>query len=264
MADTVFDDRAAGYDAVAESALGTELRARVHAVLVELLGPETSVADLGCGSGIDAEWLAARVVSVAAFDSSAEMIRLARQRCAEHPNVTFTQADVAAIELGTPVDLVVANFGVVNCVGDLTRFGGRLHDMLTPGGSAVIVTMPRWCPMELAVGVSTLNKRLVQRRRAGAPNSPAYGGLDVRYASATRLAEAFSPTLTLTHAESLGLVLPPFEQRDLLQNRPRPLGLLADLDRRLGPLGARIGWGDHHLCVFERSLGAAPYPLRPL
>jgi len=253
MADTVFDEHAAGYDAVAESALGIELRARVHAVLDGLIGPDMLVADLGCGSGIDAEWLATRVASVAAFDSSADMIRIARQRCANQRNATFVQADVAALALDTPVDLVVANFGAVNCVGDLSSFGVRLHDMLKPGGRAVVVTMPRWCPMELAVGVSTLNKRLVQRRRAGAPNSPAYGGLDVRYASATRLAEAFSPTLILSHAESLGLVLPPFEQRGLLQNRPRPLGLLADLDRRLGPFGARIGWGDHHLCVFERS-----------
>lgn len=253
MADTVFDDRAAGYDAVAESALGAELRARVHAVIAELIGPQATVADLGCGSGIDAEWIAARVASVAAFDSSADMIRIARQRFANQRNTTFLQADVAALELDTPVDLVVANFGVVNCVGDLTTFGGRLHDMLVPGGSAVVVTMPRWCPTELAVALVTLNKALLQRRRAGTPNTAPYEGLDVRYASATRLTQAFSPKLVMTHAESLGLVLPPFEQRRLFEDRPRTLRLLAGLDRRLGPIGARLGWGDHHLCVFERS-----------
>ncbi len=251
MSETIFDDRAVGYDDIAQSALGTVLRQRVHDVVAPLVNPSSTVADLGCGTGIDAAWLATRVSAVAAFDASAEMARLTRRRCAQHANVSVSQADAATLELPDPVDLVLVNFGVVNCLGELEAFGARLRDMLKPGGVAVIVTMARWCPIELGIAVATANRELLRRRRDHSVTSGEYQGLMVRYASARDLAREFGSHFQLAHAESLGLALPPYEQRGWVQNRARLRRVLAGADRSLGALGARAGLGDHHLAVFR-------------
>lgn len=251
MSETIFDDRAVGYDDIAQSALGSELRQRVHSVVAPLVNFSSAVADLGCGTGIDAAWFATRVSSVAAYDASAEMTRLAEERCGDRANVNVIQADVATLELAEPVDLVLANFGVINCLGELGPFGARLRDMLKPGGVAVIVTMARWCPIELGVAVATANRQLFRRRRTGAIAGGEYEGLVVRYSSARDLAREFGSHFELVHAESLGLALPPYEQRHVVQDRTRLRSVLAGVDRRLGVLGARAGLGDHHLAVFR-------------
>ena len=129
--------------------------------------------------------------------------------------------------------------------------------MIKPGGEAVIVTMAKWCPLELAIGVATANKQLMTRRQrpgAAAPSGAEtdYSGLELRYASAQDLARAFGPRFELTHAESLGTALPPFEQLHWVENRPRLLASLAKLDRRLSSGAARIGVGDHHIAVLRR------------
>lgn len=257
MASTAFDAQADRYDQVAESALGRALRARVHELLAGHIAPGDTVVDLGCGSGIDAAWLAPQVGSVQAFDASAEMVALTRRRCASYANVTVEQRDVASVTLDEPVDFALANFGVVNCVGNLETFGTRLHGMIKPGGQAIIVTMAKWCPLELAIGVATANKQLATRRRQpGAAvlsgSETGYSGLEIRYASGRDLARAFGSRFELAHAESLGTALPPFEQRHWVENRPRLLASLVKLDRRFSSVAARIGVGDHHLAVLRR------------
>ena len=247
MRSTAFDADAAGYDTIAESALGSELRRRVRVVLDRVTAPGDHVADLGCGSGIDAEWLAPQVRRVSAFDVSAEMVALTKDRCRRFSNVATRRADVGTLALDEPVDLVLCNFGVVNCVGDLRAFGHRLQAMVRPGGYAVIVTMPRWCPLELVVGITTGNRELIGRRRGGH-----YRDIALRYASANRLHDALPRDFELVSAESLGLVLPPIEQRSLLQARPRLLSALAVVDERISRVGAKLGWGDHHITVFRQ------------
>lgn len=243
-----FDDQASGYNAVAESALGRELRARVHEVVSDHITPRDTVLDVGCGTGLDAAWLSPQVGSVVGFDASPEMVRLAADLCAQLENVTISQGHGASLAVDQPVDVALANFGVVNCVGDLASFGGRLHAALKPSGHAVLVTMPRWCPIELAVGAATVTKGLLTRRSASAT----YQGVELQYASGHALAKALGPRFDLVSAQALGLVLPPFEQRGLVENRPKALSRLAALDRRLATLGARFGIGDHHIVVVRR------------
>lgn len=249
MATPAFDAQASGYDDVATSALGVELRRRVRLALLEVITEADVVIDLGCGTGLDATWLAPQVASVIAVEPSAEMIALAGERCAGHSNVVLHQSAAEDFVPAEPADVVLANFGVVNCVGDLGEFGEHLATVLKPNGHAVLVTMPMTCPLELAAGAARFNKDLLMRRRRS--TSPDYPGVHLRYASATSLAASVGPGLQLVHAEALGLFLPPFEQRSWVEHRPRLLRSLANADQRLSSLGARLGMGDHHIAVFR-------------
>lgn len=247
-----FDRHAAGYDDVAESALGRELRGRVHRVVEPLIGAAATVIDLGCGTGLDAAWLSPRVRRVIAVDRSPVMVEQARRRCSGLANVVVQVVDphddhLAEACRSSQADLVLADFGVVNCVEDLDRLGSRLASLLAPSGHVVAVSMTRWCPIELVIGAATANRALLRRRFGRAD----YDGLPVRYESARSLASYFAPSLTMEHAEALGTFLPPFEQRQFVQQSPRLLQALAIADRAAGRFGARIGIGDHHIAVFR-------------
>ncbi|MGE0483341.1 MAG: methyltransferase domain-containing protein [Gammaproteobacteria bacterium] len=72
---------------------------------------ESRVYDLGCATGTLLAGLAARHADrrlrLIGLDQEADMVRLARQRCAEHNACTIEQVDIAAFDF-EPCDLVVA------------------------------------------------------------------------------------------------------------------------------------------------------------
>jgi SAM-dependent methyltransferase/DNA-binding transcriptional ArsR family regulator len=80
-----------------------ELRAKVYGrafgteALLALLPPSWTVADLGCGTGALAAELAPRVRKVIAVDLSAAMLRAARRRIGDLPNVELHEGDLAAL-----------------------------------------------------------------------------------------------------------------------------------------------------------------------
>lgn len=252
MSQYAFDQHAPSYDCVAESVLGRELRSRVHQVLRRFTAPGDAVVDLGCGSGIDATWLAPQVASVVGFDASAEMVMLARRRAAVFPNVTIDRVDAASVTLDEPADVLLANFGVINCLGDLRTVRTLLRELVTPHGYVIAVTMTKWCPIELGVGVLSRNRSLLRRRTSRATPDPAYPDLHIHYGSARDLGRALAPDFDIVHAESLGVALPPFEQRGWIERRPRLRGTLAIIDRRVASAGAKVGIGDHHIVVLQR------------
>lgn len=243
---STFDAYAATYDDVAESALGQTLRGRVHRVLADRVRPADRVLDIGCGTGIDAAWLAARGASVAGIDESSEMIDVARRRCRDLANVELRTANINDrgsldfIETGS-ANVVLANFGVVNCVPDLPGLARQLQRILVPAGIAVLVPMGRRCPIELLVAVAGGNRRLLQRRSKGS----------LQYPSVDDLSSQLSPHLVLDHAEALGSVLPPFEQRSWVEHRPRLLAALARCDASIGKTAAHFDLGDHVITVFR-------------
>ena len=96
-----------------------------------------SAADLGCGTGLFARYLArCWDVPVFAVDASPEMLTLARCRCSD-PRVRWLRQDIRNLCLPEPVDLITANFDTLNHLvgrGDLQQAFRRIHASLRPGG----------------------------------------------------------------------------------------------------------------------------------
>lgn len=250
MTTTTFDSHARNYDAVALSRLGREHRNRVHRVVEPLIDGRTQVLDLGCGTGLDSAWLAPRVESVHAVDPSTEMVAIATARLGD-ANVTLQVGTSGAVSGHERFDVVLANFGAVNCVESFEEFGADLVRLLQPEGHAVLVTMPAVSPVERLVALSRRNRSLWNRRTNGPATAAGYQGLELTYADGSQLAKSM-PQLELVHAEALGLVLPGFEYRHALEHRTRLTRVLAAIDRRVGRVGAWLGWGDHIITVFRK------------
>ena len=134
----------AEYDAIArEYRESKRLPFREHVeryTLFELLGDlrGKTVLDLACGDGFYTRLLRqGGALAVTGVDISESMIELAAERERRDPlGCRYVCADVAAFELGEPVDLVVAVYllNYARTPEQLLRFCRVCHEALRPGG----------------------------------------------------------------------------------------------------------------------------------
>jgi SAM-dependent methyltransferase len=111
--------------------------------LLALLPASWTVADLGCGTGGTAAALAPHVKQVIAVDQSAAMLKAARRRTAELPNVDLRQGSLEAL----PIDdrscdgalLVLA----LTYVADPAAAAREAARILRAGGRLVVVDLLR-------------------------------------------------------------------------------------------------------------------------
>lgn len=99
---------------------------------LELAGDE-HVMDAGCGSGRVTARLLERLPRgrVIAVDASESMIEKAREKLGDR--VDYLVADLAELELSSPVDVVFST-ATFHWISDHHRLFARLHDALLPGG----------------------------------------------------------------------------------------------------------------------------------
>ncbi len=132
--DAVAEQYAAGFrDELAHKPLDRALLAS----LIEQTEPGTPIADLGCGPGHVAAWLAARGVTSVGIDLSAAMVAAGRRDC---PEVEFREGDLLRLpaedgEFGA----VVALYSIIHLErGELPQAFAEMHRVLRPGGLAFV------------------------------------------------------------------------------------------------------------------------------
>jgi SAM-dependent methyltransferase len=133
------------YDALAErysEHLGEELAYKpldraLLALLVEGLAPDQAIADVGCGPGHVAAWLASKGVPTVGIDMSPGMVAVGRR---EHPEVEFRQGDLLSLpasdgEFGS----VVALYSIIHLTDqELLPACRELRRIITPGGRMLV------------------------------------------------------------------------------------------------------------------------------
>jgi SAM-dependent methyltransferase len=132
--DTVAEKYAAGFrDELTHKPLDRALLT----ALVEQTEPGTPIADLGCGPGHVAAWLASRGVSAVGVDLSAAMVALARE---EYPSVEFREGDLLRLPAADgEFGAVVALYSIIHLPpGELPLCFAEMHRVLRPGGLAFL------------------------------------------------------------------------------------------------------------------------------
>ncbi|WP_210518021.1 class I SAM-dependent methyltransferase [Hymenobacter terricola] len=128
---TAYNAWAETYDAVLNKTRDLEGTA-FRQMLAEM--PFAEVLEIGCGTGKNTEWLAARAAHVTAVDFSAEMLRKAQEKPGSG-NITFQQADITrewAFAAGA-ADLVTCSL-LLEHVQDLGFVFQQAGRGLKPGG----------------------------------------------------------------------------------------------------------------------------------
>ena len=233
----------APFDAVADrydetftsSRIGRAQRAAVWNELAKAFRPGDRVLEIGCGTGVDACFLAERGVRVTACDSSSQMIALATRRIQENGLQKLVQPlvlraeDIATLPTEELFDGAFSNFGALNCVEDLQQLARDLAKLLNPGATALLCWMGPYCLWEMIWYLASRKQDKAFRRlhRDGVTATIADGAfVRVHYPSVRLLARTFAPEFRLKSVKGIGVAVPPSYLEPWAQRHPRLLRTL--------------------------------------
>jgi len=139
-----------------------------EAPLLDRLPAGERALDLGCGTGAVARRLASKFAQVDAIDLSPEMIRIAREHSASHPNVAYHLADFTEWLPREPRYDCITSMAVMHHL-DLRTIVPRLVEALKPGGTLLIVDVtsrPGLLDLPLNAAAWLLQRRASSELRA--------------------------------------------------------------------------------------------------
>jgi len=260
----------APFDAVAErydesftsSRIGQAQRASVWKELEKTFRSGDRVLEIGCGTGVDACFLAERGVRVVACDSSSRMIAVTTRRILESGQQKLVQPlllraeDISTLPADESFDGAFSNFGALNCVQDLQSLVRDLAALLKPGATALLCWMGPCCAWEMIWYLAQGNRNKAFRRlnREGVTARIADGAfIHVHYPSVKLLAHTFAPEFRLQSFKGIGVSVPPSYLDHWAQRYPRLLQLCERAESGLGRTPGIRALADHVLLRFQRT-----------
>jgi SAM-dependent methyltransferase len=258
-----FDAVAIRYDETfTASKIGRAQRRAVWSELGKAFAPGDRILEIGCGTGVDACFLAERGIRVLACDSSSEMIAVAARRIQETGHQRLVQPlllraeDIATLPAGELFDGAFSNFGALNCVADLRRMACDLGRRLPPGRLALLCWMGSCCLWEMIWYLAQGNpeKAFRRRNRNGTTARIAEGVfVQVYYPAVRLLARTFAPEFRLTSFKGIGVAVPPSYLEPWARRHLRWLQLFERADSCIGRGPGIRALADHVLLRFERT-----------
>ena len=255
-----FDAIAATYDETfTSSSIGRAQRGAVWNELTKAFHAGDRVLEIGCGTGVDACYLAEHGVEVLASDPSPQMIDVASRRVRQGKLQSLVRTKILrADEISTlpaAFDGAFSNFGALNCVEDLRLVARDLARLLRPGASVLLCWMSPYCLWEMGRYLSQANAKKAFRRfdKDGIGIKIASGAfLRVHYPSVRFLALTFAPEFQVKLVRGIGVTVPPSYMEPWAQRHPRVLAFCDRLDSWFGRCpGIRL-LGDHVLVRLQR------------
>jgi len=259
----------APFDAIAEqydedftwSSIGQAQRRAVWKELARTFLGGERILEIGCGTGIDACFLAGRGVRVVACDSSSQMVAVAARRVQEggfqkfvHP-ILLRAERVSEVAANPLFDGAFSNFGALNCIENLREFAGRLARLLKPGATVVLCWMGPYCLWEMIwyFAEGKRNKAFRRLKRDGVIAKIADGAfIRVQYPSVHELSRAFTPDFRLQSVKGIGVAVPPSYVEPWARSHPHLLRLCERADTVLGRVPVVRTFADHVLACLQR------------
>ena len=139
-----FDNIAGIFDEEFENDITRRLRQQVYDTIESLIPPGSSILDINCGTGIDAIALARRGYKVSGIDLAPKMIeRAARKAIQQSLALTFRISSFENLETvrQSQFDLMLSNFGGLNCVESLARVAQQTASRIKPRKSRSASTL---------------------------------------------------------------------------------------------------------------------------
>lgn len=258
-----FDGIADVYDATfTYSSIGQAQRSLVWKSFRKAFRPGDRILDVGCGTGVDACFLAECGINALAVDCSSEMIEVSRRRVISCKKQNSVELEVLAIEQlkhlydRAPFDGLVSNFGALNCVEDLRSVASNMARLLRPGATALLCFLGPHCLWEIGWYMVHRNPRKAFRRwrKNGTIACLSDGStLQIQYPSVRSVAHAFAPEFRLKSWRGIGVTVPPSYVEPLAGRFPIAMRIAKQADLLFGRcLGIR-GLADHVLLEFVRD-----------
>lgn len=259
-----FDNIAEQYDATfTSSTIGRIQRDSVWRELKKSFRPGDRILDIGCGTGVDARFLAERGIDVVACDSSSRMLSVAQRRIADLPRLAgsvhlqlLPAEEISSLCDEIPFDGAFSNFGAVNCVADMAKLASDLTRILRPGANLLLCLMGPMCLWETAWYLlhGEFTKAFRRFHRSGVAARLGDGAsVQVRYPSVRSIRRMFAPEFSLKAIRGIGVAVPPSYLEPWANRLPGVVKLEANADLVLGHCPGLRMFADHLLLRFERK-----------
>jgi len=254
-----FDRLAPSYDQVTSGETFRLQRRQTHAALARWIRPGFRVLEIGCGTGVDTEFLARLGARVVACDPSDEMLSRTQRRL----NAAGVSDRVGILSCGLQelphfldaldhaegFDAVVSNFGALNCVPSLDALGVIGAHHLRAGGAMAIGLMGRACLWETVYFTARRERSQASRRRVAEAEVPVAGiNVPTFYHRTSDLAAALGDEFVRDGVIGVGVMVPPPYLEPRWQQLPQTLRrAAAGVDRIAGSWPLLNQLGDHTL-----------------
>jgi SAM-dependent methyltransferase len=216
-----------------------------------------TVLDLGCGTGIDAIFLAQRGVRVVGIDASPAMIAQSRTKLAAaalEDRVDLRVTDIARIgslpEAG--FDGIICAFAALSTTPELDEVAASVARLLVPRGMLVVHLLNRWSLWEWLGLVRSSHLRAALQLGRNPVRNFIIGGRTVPHYMHQRgsaYAHFFESRFALRRAYGIGVLRPPHT----VQRIPSVIvGGLDRLERPLRGLWPFRDWGRFFVLELER------------
>jgi SAM-dependent methyltransferase len=244
---------ARAYDAIAEDydrqIRGDEwMRRRLWDHYMRAFQPGQHVLDVGCGTGIDAVFLARQGVHVTGIDLSPEMIVQSRARVARQGLTASVDAfvmDIAHLSAlpRSAFDGIISAFAGLNTLPDLAPFAADAARVLRPGGRLILHLLNRFSLWEWLGLLARRQWGAARRLSQQTERTFVVGGQLIRhyvFSPSEAYRRFFAPHFRLCQCCSLGVLRPPHT----VQRIPSPVvETLGKLEQRLSSHRPFVNWG---------------------
>jgi 2-polyprenyl-3-methyl-5-hydroxy-6-metoxy-1,4-benzoquinol methylase len=255
-----FDHVAGSYDGPrGNNELIRQMRAELWETITSTIPPGSRLLDLGCGTGIDATYLASKGYSVLAVDWSERMVDRTRTRLAEAGLEGSAETMVVGAQdldqlTGERFDAIYSDLGPLNCVPDLAPIAHACAALIRPGGWIIASVIGRVCPWEVAFYVARGDWRraLLRWTREAVPVPLEAETVWTRYYTPREFYGAFSADFRLTTYRGLRLFAPPPYMVGAYRRARLLCGFGEWLDDRIAALPVMRNAGDHFLITMTK------------
>ena len=215
-----FDRLAPSYDTLVSGEAFQLQRKQTHRLLSKWIRSGFRVLEIGCGTGIDTEFLAGLGARVVACDPSEEMLSRTRRRIASAgagDRISILSCGLQdlpqfldALDHSEGFDAIVSNFGALNCAPSLHPLGviGGRH--LRAGGAMAIGLLGRNCLWETIYFTARGDRPKAARRQTDKADVPV-AGIDVTtfYHRTSDIAHALGANFDRDAVIGVGVMVPP-------------------------------------------------------
>ena len=235
-------------------------RVRVRQFLLKYLDPGSRILELNAGTGDDAIFLSKKGHHVHATDISTGMQARLREKVISQGMNAFVSQELCSFtslenltEKG-PFDCIFSNFAGLNCTGDLSKVLASFDSLLKPGGTVVLVVLPRFCLWEFLMIFKGKFKTAFRRFfSSGGRKAKIDGALfTCWYYSPRFISRALKGKFELKELEGLCTIVPP----SYIENFPEKFpGLYNSLCRMENRLKGRWPWkyiGDYFIISLQK------------
>lgn len=265
-----FDLLAATYDEeIGTNAVGSRMRAVFRTALREVFRPGQFVFEIGCGTGIDALWMAEQGMDVVATDLSGNMVDRVRRK-AEARGVSsrircrkLAARDIGALadEFGAEVfDGGYCHAGALNMEPELASVPHAVRALLKPAGHFVCSVINKTSLFEVLFYSAILRPRKAFRRLDNVIPIPISRreplnrfAVPARFFTSNEVVRVFGRGFTVRSVQGLQVFLPPSNLTDQFAAAGPIFAPLEFLEEKLSRRRPTNAWGHHTILTFQRS-----------